>query len=176
MKKKRKNARTIGAVAERKCRDLLNCLFAMNWRRSQQRIGAPDAADLIDDNAPDLAPECKRSTEFSIKLHRAVQKARADAADGATAFVLHGMPRERWLLTVDLLEAPILIAKIARRLGEWGGCDGCQGSGQVAGRRGSKDCERCEGSGLDLDGDVASFLSDILGNAEDFSAQAETIK
>lgn len=108
-----KNGRRIGKDAELEGAGRLNRLFGTRFRRSQQHKGATDAPDLIDEDHPELSPEVKRRSDFSIKLHRAVEQARAEAAEESTAFVLHRVPGQRWLLTVDLLEAPELVTKLA---------------------------------------------------------------
>lgn len=112
------NSRRIGADAEREAAGRINRLFGTRFRRSQQHAGAIDAPDLIDDDHPELAPESKRNNGYSIALHRGVEKARSESDKDATAFVVHRMSGQRWLLTVDLLEAPELVSKLAAILFE----------------------------------------------------------
>lgn len=179
--KKRKNSRRIGKVAELEGASRLNRLFTTNFYRSQQNRGAIDASDLIDDDHPELSPEVKRDSSFSVKLHRAVEKARGETLPDSTAFVIHRLPGERWLLTVDLLEAPELVVKLCRLLAEFGACPKCQGSGGVwtCGKPdgelcGPDDCDRCDGSGRDPESDVEQFFQDALGNARSYQDHAES--
>ncbi len=116
-----KNSDQIGKAAEREAADRFNRMFGTNFYRSQQHKGATDAPDLIDDNHPELCPEVKRDSSFSIKLHRAVDKAREEAGENHSAFVLHRVPDQRWLLTVDLLDAPELVLMLTSILAD------CQG-------------------------------------------------
>ena len=116
-----KNSREIGKKAEREAAKLLNEILGTDFRRSQQYKGAADSSDLIDDGTPELSPEIKRRSDYSIKLHRAVAQARTEAADDSTAFVVHKLPREPWLLTVDLRDLSELVEKMSRKLAKKGG-------------------------------------------------------
>ena len=108
-----KNGRRIGKTAELEAAGRFNRLFGTSFRRSQQFKGSSDSADIIDDDHPELCPEIKRRSDFSKKLHAAVEKARSETGEDQTAFVLHRIPGERWLLTVDLIETPELVARLA---------------------------------------------------------------
>jgi len=108
-----KNGRRIGKDAELEAAGRLNALFGTRFYRSQQHKGRTDAPDIIDDDHPELSVEVKRVSGFSIQLHRAVEKARSETGEDGTAFVVHRIPGERWLLTVDLFEAPELTSKLA---------------------------------------------------------------
>jgi hypothetical protein len=117
------NGRRIGKDAELEAAGRLNALFGTEFYRSQQHKGAVDAPDIIDDDHPELAVEVKRRSDYSVKLHRAVEKARSETDDEGTALVIHRIPGERWLLTVDLFEAPELVAKLGAILFEQLGFD-----------------------------------------------------
>ncbi len=120
------NGRRIGKEAELEAAGRLNRLFGTQFRRSQQFKGSSESADIIDDDHPELCPEIKRRSDFSKKLHAAVEKARSETADDQTAFVLHRIPGERWLLTVDLIDSPKLVARLAAIMADrlpFGGAD-----------------------------------------------------
>ena len=170
----RKNSRTIGKVAELQAAAKFNRLFMTNFRRAQQHKGAVDSADLIDDDLPYLCPESKRVAGFSTALHNAVDKARHEATPANSAFVLHRCPKRRWLLTVDLADAPELVVRLASLLAEWGGCDRCDGTGWVAaGNIPDVKCDICDGTGTDPNGKVAEFLKAAGTAARERKAVAE---
>jgi len=106
------NARRIGKAAELEAAGKLNLLFGTGFRRSQQFKGHTDAPDLVCDQLDDVCPEVKRRADYSVKLHRAVSQARNEAGPNKHAFVVHRRPGERWLLTVDLNDAPALFVRM----------------------------------------------------------------
>jgi len=108
-----KNSRRIGATTELEAAGRMNRLFGTSFYRSQQFKGTADSSDIIDDTHPELSVEVKRDSSFSIKLHRAIEKSREEAADDSTALVLHRHSGERWLATVDFFELPELVVRLA---------------------------------------------------------------
>lgn len=156
---KRKNGRRIGKDAELEAAGRFNALFGTDFYRSEQRKGATDSADLIDDGNPDLCIESKRRL-FSKELHEAVEKARAEAGPGKSSFVLHRGPGERWLFTADLFELRLLVVRLARLLHATIPCGSCNGSGEfrnaASGVRST--CVDCDGLGIDSEDTVSAFL------------------
>lgn len=108
------NSRRKGKGGELQACKEFNKLFGTNFYRSQQNRGAAGASDIIDDDHPELHPEVKRRQ--SMNLHNVMQQAREEAGNGGLAFALHRKDRERWLLTVDLEDAPELTLKLAKIL------------------------------------------------------------
>lgn len=113
---KKKNGRQIGKRAEREAAERFNRLFATEFKRSQQYKGTAESADLIDAGLPEISIEVKRRADYSVKLHRAVEKAREETEGKSTAIVLHRMPGQRWLMTVDLLDGPEMCRVLSERI------------------------------------------------------------
>ena len=119
------NSRRIGKRAELQASHKINEVLGTNFRRSQQHKGAKDSPDIIDDQNPQLAIEVKRRK--AMNLRNVVNQAKEEAAEDASAFVLHKKPREAWLLSADFEDVPALMCRLVSALLKSGRIDRIQG-------------------------------------------------
>ena len=93
------NSRRKGADGERElAQELMKLGF--ETRRGQQFCGANGDADVV--GVEGLHIECKRVE--ALNIDKAMEQSRRDARDNEVPVVMHRKNRQKWLVTMDLVE------------------------------------------------------------------------